>query len=77
MNRDIARGIQYPFSGHKPVDRADAVALGVLHDLCDRRDIKDPLLNLPPEIRLVLATEMAVIIREGMEMPWPIEQTAQ
>jgi hypothetical protein len=71
MNYDIEKGIQYPYSGHQPVDKADAIALGVLHDLCARKDVQRELMNLPPEIRLSLFTDIAVIIREGMAMEWP------
>lgn len=38
--RDLVRGAKYPYHGAPPKDWAEAAALGICADLCDRSGIK-------------------------------------
>lgn len=37
---DLERGLKYPYHGNPPKDWAEAAALGICADLCDRSGIK-------------------------------------
>lgn len=65
--RELGVGYIYPYHGKKPADRAEQIACGVLHDLCDRRGIKHQLENCDAEVRGDIVTSLAAIIRKGIE----------
>jgi hypothetical protein len=71
MNRDIEQGCKYPYDGREPVDAAHRTALGVLHDLCDRKGIKSELFSVDDEVKADIVDALATIIREGMKIEAP------
>jgi hypothetical protein len=65
---DIQQGRLYPYHGKPPKDWAEIAALGICHDLCDRRGIKQAMRDVDedPESREVsndIVQAMAAIIR--------------
>lgn len=64
--RRLGCGYIYPYHGKKPVDTAEAIALGILYDLSDRGGIKHELGAICAAVRVDIVTELADIIREGM-----------
>lgn len=69
--RTLGCGFIYPYHGKKPTDKAEAIALGILYDLSDRRGIKNELQAVLAQDRAELVSEIAAIIRSGMEAKPP------
>lgn len=61
--RNLSQGEKYPYNDRPPVDWAERAALGVLHDLNDRRDIKRGFEMIDAEIREEIVVTLADIIR--------------
>jgi hypothetical protein len=72
MSVDVAKvtlkhAKQWPYNGRQPVDTAEWAALGVLHDLCDRRGIKHELHDTDDDIKEEIVTSLAAIIRSAFD----------
>ena len=60
----ISHGAEFPYvEGFAAGDQAEAAALGILANLCDRRGIKHELQAVDEDIRREIVTTMAEIIR--------------
>lgn len=69
--RTLGCGYIYPYHGKKPIDVAEAIALGILYDLSDRGGIKHELSAVDKDVREDMVRELGRIIREGMTTPPP------
>lgn len=69
--RTLALGYTWPYHGERPKDRAEQIACAVLVDLCDRRGIKSELDAVDDEVKKDIVTELAGIIRKGLEVERP------
>ena len=66
--RSLKHGAVYPYAqGYEIRDAADAAAMGIAVDLCDRRGIKWEMGKVDDEVRHEIIHAHAAIIREAMK----------
>jgi hypothetical protein len=75
-SRTYERGNAYPYHGQPPKNKFEAIALGIIADLSDRRGIKSELRQVDEDVRKTLVKDLAEIIEYGvycafLEQPIP------
>jgi hypothetical protein len=70
--RDIALGSGNAYHGKPPKDRYEAIALGILRNLCDRRGIKWELGAVDGDVREDIVETMTAIIKAGVDTDIPL-----
>lgn len=64
---NIEHGIKFAYNGRQPADRYEAIVLGILADLNDRRGIKSKFGQVDDDVREEIVTSLAAIVRSGIE----------
>lgn len=59
-------GKDFPFHGKPPSDKYEEAVLGILADLCDRRGVKQELINCDNDIKETIINSLANILREAL-----------
>ena len=69
--RTIIAGSHHHYGERPPANKFEAIAEGILHDLHDRRGIKNGFYDIDAATRSEIVATLAGIIEAGMELGMP------